>query len=34
MDSVRSQAGMLSMLVSQTDEVTRNSEVMKMEVFY
>ena len=28
-DSIRTQAGMLSMLVSQTDEVTRNSEVLK-----
>jgi hypothetical protein len=32
MDSVRSQAGMLSVLVSQTDEVTRNSEVIKIEL--
>ena len=27
MDSLRTQAGMLSMLTSQTDEITRNSEV-------
>jgi hypothetical protein len=27
MDSMRTQAGMLSMLTFQTDEITRNSEV-------
>jgi hypothetical protein len=27
MDSLRTQAGMLSMLTSQTDEITRSSEV-------
>jgi hypothetical protein len=27
MDSLRTQAGMLSLLTSQTDEITRNSEV-------
>ena len=27
MDSLRTQAGMLSILTSQTDEITRNSEV-------
>lgn len=28
MDSVRTQAGMLSMISRQTDEITRNSEVI------
>ena len=30
MDSLRTQAGMLSMLTSQTDEITRNSEVVNL----
>ena len=30
MDSLRTQASMLSMLTSQTDEITRNSEVKNL----
>ena len=30
MNSLRTQAGMLSLLTSQTDEITRNSEVQFM----
>ena len=29
MDSLRTQAGMLSILTSQTDEISRSSEVLK-----
>jgi hypothetical protein len=33
MDSLRTQAGMLSMLTSQTDEITRNSEVQFIKIY-
>ncbi len=32
MDSLRTQAGMLSMLTRQTDEITRNSEVKNFTI--
>ena len=32
MDSIRTQVGMLAMITSQTDEITRQSEVIKMKM--
>ena len=32
MDSIRTQAGMLSMMTSQTDEISRNSGVNWIEI--
>ena len=33
MDSIRTQAGMLAMITSQTDEITRDIQVNKMNFF-
>ena len=32
MDSIRTQVGMLAMITSQTDEITRQSEVIKIQM--
>ena len=32
MDTIRTQAGMLSMITSQTDEITRDSEVFMIKL--